>query len=578
MKKLVMVVVGWLVSFVAMGADTVTLGFCNGEIGDGVLEFSGTGTSSAAVLLSKESLKAYENNQITTIRVGLAARINIDKLQVWIKDNLEGEPLVAAEIGKSEITKGWNSLELDSPFTINADQDLYIGYSFHQKANVKAISIVGKPLVGISYAKLGDGGNWKDVGEYGAISLEALVAGEGLNDYDLGILNASISPYPTAGKHALMVKTAVMNYGTETVEGFEISCESEDVEAISQHFSQELASSQMTSLQFIIDPDTSTNSDTNWTVKISGIDGATDKMADNNAISALCTYLKCVLIEEFTTEQCPNCPNAASLLHQALQNQDYDGRVFALCHHSGFYSDKFTQKCDREFEWFYGSMNTYAPALMFNRVRNPETARTNLSPLYAPTSVEIIDKSIAYELEKTANLVVGIAHNAERDATEVNVKVSCLRNSSFNMENPCLTVYLTEDNVKAISQSGAGPEFLHQHLIRNYSSIWGEPLEWDGDNAVFEFIFTLDPDWKFDDLGILAVVGNYDSESPLNCAVENSAYSKLTEKSSEVSVESVFTESNLKRGIFDMQGRRYNSIAGLAKGIYIVDGRKIVLK
>ena len=153
MKRIVMFLLSSLACMWALADGSITLGYCNGEVGEGSYEYSGTGTSSAAVRLSKESLKAYEGNDIVSIRVGLAARINIDKLQVWVKSELDGEPIASAEIGKGDIKKGWNSLDLEMPFHISAERDLYVGYSFHQKANVKAISLVGKPLVDISYVK-----------------------------------------------------------------------------------------------------------------------------------------------------------------------------------------------------------------------------------------------------------------------------------------------------------------------------------------------------------------------------------------------------------------------------------------
>ena len=412
--------------------------------------------------------------------------------------------------------------------------------------------------------------------ELGAVSVEAIVAGDKLSDYDLGILSAAVSPYPIAGPDALSVKASVMNYGIKAITGFDISCESDGVEPIVNHFSQELASGEMCSLQFVVNPGVATDSDTKWRIGISGIDGASDQLADNNTIEALCTFLKCVLIEEFTTERCPNCPNAAILLHQALQNSDYDGRVFALCHHSGFYSDDFTTRGDREFEWFYGNMNTYAPALMFNRARNPETARTEYSALFTPSSVEMIDKAIAYELDKTANMVVGISHDGKRDADALNVKVSGLRNKNLSAGQLYLTVYLTEDNVKAKDQSGAVGEYYHQHLIRDYTSVWGEPVEWNEDSFDYECSFPIDSNWKFDDLGVLAMVSYYDPDSPLNSTVENSAFSRLTDNTGS-SVGSLVRDNDANEMIFDLQGRRYESLEGLDKGIYIVGGRKIKL-
>ena len=46
-----------------------------------------------------------------------------------------------------------------------------------------------------------------------------------------------------------------------------------------------------------------------------------------------------VFLEEFTTENCNNCPAASVKLHNILELPEYEGRLIAVCHHVGFETD-----------------------------------------------------------------------------------------------------------------------------------------------------------------------------------------------------------------------------------------------
>lgn len=66
-------------------------------------------------------------------------------------------------------------------------------------------------------------------------------------------------------------------------------------------------------------------------------------------------FTRNIIIEEFTTEQCPNCPRVAAYINDALESGQYDGRVFVACHHSGYYTDWLTASFATEYLWFYNA-------------------------------------------------------------------------------------------------------------------------------------------------------------------------------------------------------------------------------
>lgn len=229
MQKLSTIILALLLSIGAMAqSGTVSMGFCNGQMADeGDIQLNGKGWVSCATKLPSSALDAYKGNSISSIRAALLNRINIDTLKVWIRTELEGDNIAEGYITRSStpaVSKGWNEVELTEPYEITENAgDIYIGYSFHQRANVVAVSIVGEPVAGTSYLKMGDA-QWQDISNKGVISMEAIITGSSLPKQDLGLLSATISPWPQSGVNALKVNAAIHNYGIEAVNGFTIKC------------------------------------------------------------------------------------------------------------------------------------------------------------------------------------------------------------------------------------------------------------------------------------------------------------------------------------------------------------------
>ncbi len=564
--------------FLGVGAmaqsSSVSVGLCNGEIADNsTIQMNGKGWVSCATKLPAASLSAYKGNSISSIRAGLINRINIDTLEVWIRTELDGDNISEGYITRSTtpaVSKGWNEVELTEPYDIAEDaKDIYIGYSFHQRANVVAVSVVGDPVAGTSYLKMGDEA-WQDISNKGVISMEAVVTGQALPQHDLGLLSATISPWPQSGANAMRVNATVHNYGMEAVSGFSMKCTTGDI-SCTAHVDKAIEPTSSATCQFIIDPGISTDSEASWNIEIESLDNGTDENSGNNMVEAICTYLKNVLIEEFTTEKCSNCPRVAGYLHLALNsNDDYSSRVSAVCHHAGYYTDEFTLSCDEEMLWLYNNgVNYYAPAMMVNRQPYHDTGNSagDKTAVFLPQSSADITSYIDTEMELTANAVVGITYEFNADSTALTANVTCLKNDNLICHMPHLTVYLTEDEVKGLYQEGYEGQYYQQHVIRAYNSTWGEPVEWDGNYFSYSYTFSLDKKWKMNDMKIVAALANYNPDDATDCVVENSASVDIIEKETTgISMP----ENNGQNGpaeYFNLSGQR---ITNPQHGIFIV--------
>jgi len=549
--------------------ETLALGFCHGESATrSGIELNGKGWTEAAIRLSEGSLSAYKDADITAVRAALVNRVNVDTLRVWVRDDLYGPNLAEGTITrKSEpaVVKGWNEVELDTPLKVSGDKPLYIGYSLHQKANVQAVSVVGEGIIDTSFYRFNDG-EWNDISDKGVLSIEALLSGSSIAHYDLGVINAQVFPYTALSPSAVMVKALVANFGLETVDGWTMGCYADGVGGIT-HIEKSLAPNYFENVSFVMDSGTVVSPDAVWTVSIAGIDGHEDEKSGNNSVNAICTYRKNVLIEEFTTEKCSNCPAMATRMHMMLdERKDKADVINVVCHHAGFGIDYFTKECDNEYLWFYNNGDAlYAPAIMVDR--STDFSGKNNTPVFLPQNDELGVATDA-ALDRTANCMVSLALDYDEETGRLQVAAGCVRNDRFTSKNATLTLYLTEDNVNAKSQEGSTGLYMHQHLIRDYSSVWGVPVDWDGDTFSSAWETMVDSEWKFKDLKVIGVLADYNPEDPTDCRVWNSASVNLDEEPPvSGAVKDVSETGRRILAIYDLSG---NIVMEPVSGFYIV--------
>ena len=556
-------------------ADTIRLGYCNGEVAEQTdLQMNGTGWAHVAMRLPAQMLAAYEGNRIDAVRVFLLSRANIDSLRVWVRQDLDGDNLAEGLItskSAQRVEKGWNEVQLNESLPLGGRlEGAVIGFSYRQRANVKTVSIVGDPLYDTFYLRYGEA-QWQDISQLGAVSMEAVITGTNILQHDLGLTAAAMSPDLAHGANALRVEATVQNFGSQPMEGFDITCEAPGLEPITTHFDEALRSTESRRLIFVVRPPVYTDQDTPWTLTL-----GTDDNEANNTLAATYAFLKNVVVEEFTTEQCVNCPRVATYMHLALEAKpEYADRVFAVCHHAGYYTDWLTQSWDEPLTWLYNEgTSLYAPAVMIDR--RPEfDAQYNTgakTPCFIPQSNVHLTELFDYEMQQPANAVVGLNLEFNADSSQVTAHVSLLRNQRYTAAHPRLTLYLVEDDIRAENQIGADGVYMHQHVTRATNQTWGEPVEWTDNRFTYDYTFDLDSRWNREKMQVVAFINNYDGEDHTAISIENAARRSLTAGETD-GVRSVALTTQHTGQAYDLSGRR---VAPGSHGIRIVrrpDGR-----
>lgn len=536
------------------------------------------GENKVAICLSEEILKPYVGKNIVGMRFGLTEEIGNSSVSLFKQGgSAPGEVCRTADVQNGAV--GWNEVKFDEPYTIQAGEVLYAGYSYTQLSNKKdyksfPFSAVEEGLENQSlwvYCKIGNNAGWNEFGMGGAnMSIQVLVEGD-FAEYavlpeDFGTLKGGMNKdLSVAVKFMNNSKEAVSSLGyvvsVDGVAGSEQSVDVSPAVGVGAYgtFKANVPCGNTEGLKVVKIEVTKVNGHKN---------GASSTVANGKISIADKMYERNVCIEEFTKEKCGNCPRVAGFLHTYLEEAD-PTRVFAVCHHAGYYTDWLTKACDNKLLYLFNDNGgSFAPAMMFNRepAFDSQYATGQKDNVTIPGSAAQIKTITNYYLDETmADAKLDMTLTYDEGESKVIIVVTGESNKGYDTENALLTVYLTEDNVKAKNQSGAS-KFYHQHVIRDYNSNWGDALTWNDNKFSATYEFAVDEAWKKDDLKVVAFLNKHNTKNRLDNRIENVTGKDLIEK--PTAIESVGSADNaVEVARYNAAGQRIN---GKQKGLNIV--------
>ena len=536
------------------------------------------GENKVAICLSEEILKPYVGKNIVGMRFGLTEEIGNSSVSLFKQGgSAPGEVCRTADVQNGAV--GWNEVKLDEPYTIQAGEVLYAGYSYTQLSNKKdyksfPFSAVEEGLENQSlwvYCKIGNNAGWNEFGMGGAnMSIQVLVEGD-FAEY--AVLPEDFGTLKGAKNKDLAVAVKFMNNSKEAVSslGYVVSVDGVAGSEQSVDVSPTVGVGAYGTFKANV-PCGNTEGLKEVKVEVTKVNGhkngASSTVANGKISIADKMYERNVCIEEFTTEKCGNCPRVAGFLHTYLEEAD-PTRVFAVCHHAGYYTDWLTKACDNKLLYLFNDNGgSFAPAMMFNRepAFDSQYAAGQKDNVTIPRSAAEIKTITNYYLDETmADAKLDMTLTYDEGESKVIIVVTGESNKGYDTENALLTVYLTEDNVKAKNQSGAS-KFYHQHVIRDYNSNWGDALTWNDNKFSATYEFDVDEAWKKDDLKVVAFLNKHNTKNRLDNRIENVTGKDLIEK--PTAIESVGSADNaVEVARYNAAGQRIN---GKQKGLNIV--------
>ena len=483
---------------------------------------------------------------------------------------------------KDAIVGGANDVMLATPYAVN-NNGFYVGYYVNSTTGyfirtggtgVENSFFIGNPEINMQW------GDYSLEG-LGKLALQILVEGGNFKDYSATA--EDFKPTVVGLGNTVNVPVTVKGMGTNTINSLSYTVTADGnttEEKTLDNLTIPYGEKQV--VDFPVDAAATVGKYTT-TITITKVNGNENAATKNTAtgdittVESLTTWPRNVLIEEFTTERCGYCPQAASGLASFLKNNpDLAERVAVACHHDGYYTDWLTIPASTSYCWFYNDpAGTYAPAFMYDRYAGDDNTPVVSREANAAGYKKRVEDRLA--VDSYANIDLSASFN--EDKTQINVTADCERGWDFCSTPSRITLFLTEDNIKAHSQSGATGTFTHQHVLRAVNETWGTVLEWNENKAAYTYTFTLDEAWKKEDLKVVAFISAYDSTDPTACTVENTAV--VVPAGEDVdAINDVNTKDTTPAAYYNLDGTRLNAPT---KGINIVrmsngTTRKVMVK
>lgn len=557
----------------SVNAKDITFGYCEDYAGG--IGWNSILTSRALIEVPKEKAALYQGAKITNVSVALGESGGPDVKIVILKniDNLK--PLYSQDATVKN--KEWATVELTTPYTIDGNS-FYIGYEMEiKKANYYPIGVdmvsPSDPCGGWVAAydtqkQIWESMNLSELG-FGHNCIRFTIEGENLPDYDMQLQYIEMPEYTSLDK-TFAIKGKVRNNGGKEITSYDVSYAINGGEAVATTIEDTLKSGE--SATFEINPTLPAEiGKYDIEVTISKVDGNADEYTDDNVQSKTTNLIdklgtRKVLLENFSTTNCGNCPAAHDRLHDALEGRD---DVMWVVHHAGFGTDIYTINASQTYTALYGAGGTYAPAVMLDR-RNLADQGADVSgdcPVFFPGSN--IGTLIDYCLDQVTfvDLTVHNRYNEETRELEVIVTGEKYMECSNNTN---LTVFLVEDGLVGY-QSGGGSNYNHDHVMRAVlTPVWGESIS--GAVGTFEKVYTttLKEAWNPDNMTVIAFVSNYNATNINDRVIHNANNCMVKDMSG---VNDITNENNI--AVWGSNG--YINIVGEYENaeVYTIDGRLV---
>ena len=222
---------------------------------------------------------------------------------------------------------------------------------------------------------------------------------------------------------------------------------------------------------------------------------------------------RCVLIEDHTGQNCPNCPDATAIIHELQQT--YGDQIIPVAIHSERQGIMEPEGLGTELgNTYYKHWNIeFKPAGLINRLDGGDGC--------------VLDKTVwiyavQYALSMPTPLDIRIAAglNAD-DASFMDIDIDVICTAPDTLVAGKLQVWITEDSICA-RQDNMGkfvPDYVHNHVLRaSANGTWGEDVSVG--TAVpsrhFHYTAPVSDTWKPDNLSIVAFV--YTDEEVIQAA------------------------------------------------------------
>jgi len=209
-----------------------------------------------------------------------------------------------------------------------------------------------------------------------------------------------------------------------------------------------------------------------------------------------------VLLEDFTGQNCPNCPLGSDIIEQLQSDPDFGDRVIAVGIHGGPLGYKQTA----------GSSETGLATAVGDEYYDHwrlEYQPVGLIDRHGAVNYPDWIGRVKEELQTTSVVTMGVEAAVNGSQIDIAVTGECTDGTYKGK----LQVWLLEDSIVAIQRMPNGSRdrsYMHHHVLRTpVNGTWGENVDMsEGQRQQHIMSMHIDPEWNKEHLSVVAFVYN----------------------------------------------------------------------
>ena len=554
-------------------ADDISLGYCDGNNVSGEL----SGVSAVAIRLPADEFPMYQGSGIIGVRIGLGA--NCDKgVNVFLRDRLDGTDLYTFKTGA--LYKGWCDVLFDEPLDYPAS-DLVVGYEVASGVR-PGVSVVSDYTSSDGCLVL-ENGRWIDYASQGVspLCIQLLVAGDSYTSNDAALL--TVDGLVTGNGKPFELTGIIRNNTNSILREVDLTLDADGELREGKAMVADVLPGEVGSFTFPVEG-IDRSGKYECKVSVNAVAGNADEYDFNNECGVSIRFVdelvaRKVLVEEFTGQNCPNCPGGKERIGDAIRGLD---DVVMVAHHTGFGNDDLTATGSTMLHFFYNDSNgsTYAPAVMTDR----EQYSGNPGPVCQIGEPEEIRSRILARQKRPAEVALTLKRDYDPSARTLKIQAAVKQVEGMEVGgNPVINIMLIENGIIAYQRPNYN-DYQHDEVNRLFvTDPLGDPVQLSVTDSVYAtYEVTVNDSWNVDNMEIVAFVSNYDSANCNNCVVYNAESCKLVGNDNIPGSgvgDTVATEKRIS-GIYSVSGVLLDSMQPGVNIIRYTDGtvRKLVVR
>lgn len=430
--------------------------------------------------LQTDKLFDYDGLQVSVI--GVAVSETVSDVTIFVMKG--SSAATATEVASKKVdalSGGWNYVKLDAPLTIDASENLYVGYKMDvQESSYPAMfdaSGLDDSETEMSFAYLNgeyiDLATEPDFSDLGHPMIQVLVGGDESKLETVTFLPVSIFKYWPKGSE-VVPNIQFVNNSFGSVESLTVDYSINGVTDTEKlEFSTPVGPNSLNIMSMPLPAITITD-DVDFSYVVTHVNDKPILQSEENyqfyAYDKQDAVERTLLMEKFYSQFCGYSPQGKEAIDEAIVG--YEDRVARIYHHAGYRADLFT--IDESVETAAEFGVNYSPGTMGDRMWFDALGSN------AFNAMQWTGDLIADFLQKDglASLKISDSYDVETRELTVNVSGNCI----VTPDNKKITVAVTHSNYSSFQKNAQN--YMHDHFpILYLTAAGGDDLQVNADES-----------------------------------------------------------------------------------------------